>query len=95
MIRPRCISCRKELEDFGAILLSPPAPEGDLVIKSHICTECYEKLYRPLAEECIYSLKKPAIDRIQTSCGNQVSLATVECDAWKYCPWCRKEISVR
>jgi len=41
-IKPICIKCNKELEDFGAILLSPPNPEG-LVVKEHICKKCYKK----------------------------------------------------
>lgn len=39
-IKPICTRCNKELKEFGAILISPPNPEG-LVIKEHICKKCY------------------------------------------------------
>jgi len=42
MIKPKCDICGKELEDYGALLLSPPA-QGK-VKKIHICKECYNKL---------------------------------------------------
>jgi len=41
-IRPTCEKCGKELEDFGAILLSPP--EGNNVKKFHICKDCYKNI---------------------------------------------------
>jgi hypothetical protein len=40
MIRPVCDVCKKELEGFGGILLSPPDKHGS-VKKFHICAECY------------------------------------------------------
>jgi hypothetical protein len=43
MIKPTCDICKKELEEFGAILLSPPNESG-MVKKFHICKECYEKM---------------------------------------------------
>jgi len=43
MIEPKCDICGKELEEFGAILLSPP-DEQEKVKKNHICKECYNKL---------------------------------------------------
>lgn len=39
-INPICDNCKKELKDFGAILLSPPDPENK-VRKFHICKGCY------------------------------------------------------
>lgn len=42
MINPICDYCKKELEDFGAILLSPPT--GLIVKKFHVCQTCYEKI---------------------------------------------------
>ena len=41
MIKPTCDikGCGKELDDFGAIILSPP--NGELVLKKHICKKCY------------------------------------------------------
>jgi|6_EtaG_2_1085325.scaffolds.fasta_scaffold220113_2 hypothetical protein len=41
-IKPKCNICKKELVEFGAILLSPP--KKDIVRKFHICVVCYEKL---------------------------------------------------
>ena len=42
-IKPICDKCKKELKDFGAILLSPPDIENK-VRKFHICKECYKKI---------------------------------------------------
>ena len=41
-IKPVCDKCGKELDDFGALLFSPP--NGNDVKKFHICKECYSKL---------------------------------------------------
>lgn len=38
-ITPRCDICDQELQDYGAILLSPPV--NGKVDKFHICTLCY------------------------------------------------------
>ena len=43
MIKPICAFCKKELVDFGAILLSPP-DNDDKVKKYHICKECFKKI---------------------------------------------------
>ena len=43
MIKPTCDKCGKELNEFGAILLSPPDKENK-VRKFHICVECYNKI---------------------------------------------------
>ena len=43
VIKPFCKLCKRELEDFGAILLSPP-DSFDKVEKSHICKKCYLEL---------------------------------------------------
>lgn len=42
MITPKCDVCDKELDDYGAILLSPP--KGHDVKKYHICKACYDKV---------------------------------------------------
>ena len=42
MINPKCSVCGKELEDYGAIILSPP--ENNKVIKNHICKKCYNSI---------------------------------------------------
>ncbi len=49
MIAPKCEMCGHELEEFGAILLSPPNRDN-MVVKEHICVKCYKILYRFLAE---------------------------------------------
>lgn len=38
-IKPICDICKSELDDYGAILLSPP--NGHDVKKYHICKKCY------------------------------------------------------
>jgi len=40
-IKPICDKCKKELDDFGAILFSPP-DKGNNVKKFHICKSCYD-----------------------------------------------------
>jgi hypothetical protein len=47
MISPKCDKCKKELQEFGAILLSPP-DEKSQVKKFHICKECYEIMSKDL-----------------------------------------------
>ena len=42
-IKPICDKCKKELEDFGALLFSPP-DESAKAKKYHLCKDCYEKL---------------------------------------------------
>lgn len=42
-INPQCDSCNEDLNEFGAILLSPPDSESK-VIKFHICVECYKHI---------------------------------------------------
>ena len=44
-IKPICDICKKKLNEFGAILLSPP-DEQNSVKKFHICKECYNKLVK-------------------------------------------------
>ena len=46
MIKPICDICKKELKEFGAILLSPP--NNDLVRKYHICIDCFNKMEKEL-----------------------------------------------
>ena len=41
-IKPTCDICKKELKDFGGILLSPPVKNE--VKKYHICKACYKIL---------------------------------------------------
>jgi hypothetical protein len=46
-IAPRCdvVTCGRELEEFGALLLSPPDNQG-FVKKYHLCVDCYATLQR-------------------------------------------------
>ena len=46
-IKPICDKCKKELEEFGAILLSPPNTENNIK-KYHLCKECYQKIKEDL-----------------------------------------------
>lgn len=43
MIKPVCSLCLIELQEFGAIILSPP-DRYDNVKKHHICIHCYQWL---------------------------------------------------
>ena len=42
-INPKCDKCKKELNDFGGILLSPPN-KNEMVRKFHLCKSCYDKI---------------------------------------------------
>ncbi len=44
-MKPICDICKKELEDFGGILFSPP-DENNKVEKYHLCLckACYEEI---------------------------------------------------
>jgi ribosome-binding protein aMBF1 (putative translation factor) len=44
-IQPKCEMCGKELEDFGAILFSPPDEESK-TLKLHLCVNCYKKVFK-------------------------------------------------
>lgn len=46
-IKPFCDKCKKELKEYGGILLSPP-DENNKVVKHHLCKECYTELTKPL-----------------------------------------------
>ena len=46
-IKPTCDVCKKELKDFGGILLSPPGIRS-MVKKFHICKLCYAKIKKDL-----------------------------------------------
>ena len=43
-IKPICDKCGKELNEFGAILLSPP--DDGKVRKFHLCKDCYEGIVK-------------------------------------------------
>lgn len=46
-IKPICSKCKKELNDFGAILFGPPNEENK-VQKHHICKDCYNQIIKEL-----------------------------------------------
>ncbi len=48
-IKPKCDKCKKELKEFGAILLSPPNAKNR-VIKFHICKKCYGEMVKGLTK---------------------------------------------
>ena len=48
-IKPKCDRCRKELKEFGAILLSPP-DKKNTVKKFHLCVLCYESFMKTMCE---------------------------------------------
>ena len=50
MIKPICDKCKKELEEFGGILLSPPNESGK-VKKLHLCNGCYESIESSFTSE--------------------------------------------
>lgn len=44
-IKPKCDKCKKELKEFGGILLSPP-DKKQMVKKFHLCKTCYKDLLK-------------------------------------------------
>jgi len=45
MISPKCDICKEELNEYGALMFSPPDEEGN-VKKFHICKNCYVKNFK-------------------------------------------------
>ena len=43
-IKPVCDMCKKELDDFGGLLFSPP--KGNDVKKYHLCKSCFEEIIK-------------------------------------------------
>ena len=41
-IKPKCYICKKVLNEYGGLLISPPDHDGK-VDKQHICVKCYEE----------------------------------------------------
>lgn len=41
MLEIRCDICRKELQQPGALIFSPPTSDGWLVEKYHLCADCW------------------------------------------------------
>ena len=53
MIKPICVYCKEELNEFGAILLSPPNRLSSFmtnISKVHLCIKCYEKICKFIGE---------------------------------------------
>ncbi len=46
-LHPFCDKCKKELKEYGAILLSPPNKDT-LVKKFHLCKQCYKKYVKEM-----------------------------------------------
>ena len=46
-IKPICDKCKKELNDPGALLFSPPDSSAN-VRKFHICKGCYDQIKKEL-----------------------------------------------
>jgi hypothetical protein len=44
-INPKCFICKKELNEFGGILLLPPDKQ-DRVKKLHVCIKCCKMLIK-------------------------------------------------
>ena len=42
-IKPKCDKSKKELKEFGAILLGPPSKKN-MVKKYHLCKSCYKEV---------------------------------------------------
>jgi len=49
-IKPKCDKCKKELVEYGAILLSPPDGK-DSVRKFHICIHCFKDILNDIEKE--------------------------------------------
>ena len=43
MIKPKCFICKKEQQEYGALLWSSPNKK-DLCKKTHICRKCYKNI---------------------------------------------------
>lgn len=48
MLRFRCERCRSELDDPGAILLSPRDSSG-MAVKKHYCAHCHRLFFKTVA----------------------------------------------
>lgn len=53
VIDPICDKCGKQLNEFGAVLLSPPDKENN-VKKFNICKDCYGNYANSLAKQKIF-----------------------------------------
>lgn len=53
----QCYKCKKELEDFGGLLFSPPIHKIDPmnVTKIHLCSKCYGRVIKFILEDVEYT----------------------------------------
>ena len=55
MINPQCSKCKNRLDDYGAILFSPPLSiikDGRCdVNKIHLCSTCYDEVFNFIMEK--------------------------------------------
>ena len=49
-IKPVCDRCGRELDEFGALLLSPPT-SGNMVRKYHLCKSCYNSIIKEFGSQ--------------------------------------------
>jgi len=49
-ISPVCNMCGKKLNEFGALVFSPPT-KSNVVKKYHICKSCFNKLEKTLQKK--------------------------------------------
>lgn len=47
-IVPVCDMCKRELNEYGALLFSPP--EKNMVKKMHLCRDCYNKIVKIISQ---------------------------------------------
>jgi hypothetical protein len=51
MIRPKCLMCKKELTEFGGLIITPPCQKPELKEyhkKYHICIKCFPLIIRAI-----------------------------------------------
>jgi hypothetical protein len=44
MLELRCDICRKQLQEPGGLLFSPPVKDGWVVEKYHVCVDCWPRV---------------------------------------------------
>lgn len=49
MIKPKCILCKKELKNYGGLLISPPNKKK-MHRKEHLCILCYNLVRTAIGE---------------------------------------------
>jgi hypothetical protein len=84
-IKPKCVDCKEELIEFGALLLSPPNREN-YVHKLHLCKTCYNKIIDSLnskntcgATKCSYQNKNKCTFEIINGYGCKLYYDNSQC----------------